>query len=355
MVNSLNLFCSKMWREFVLAIDKESNYYPFGLEHTGYNGLLGNQSYNYKYNGKELQTEIGMYAMDWRQYMSDIGRFTGMDKLSSMSSDLSPYRFGFNNPVMFADPSGLYEEIPGGYRITSPNEIRTFMGYLQNNSGVSFDTMRGHITGSGLYQLEQYTNLNEVVMQGKGKDFNSNYAYNSEVLYSGINNAIESWNLSQAKSTLYSAYQNTKIGQEIGAFERFLFMELPLNITGGELLSMGWRAVGAGKYLSSVINNTYARIAPKIIPQVYTKSLLALGREMHAAYKVGENGFKEFRLPSGKRIDFLDITNQTIYELKPFNPRAMKAGEKQLQIYMQELQTIPRFQGINWKTVLETY
>ncbi|MDY3344192.1 hypothetical protein PG326_02830 [Riemerella anatipestifer] len=44
-----------------LVIDKESNYYPFGLEHTGYNGLLGNQSYNYKYNGKELQTEIGMY------------------------------------------------------------------------------------------------------------------------------------------------------------------------------------------------------------------------------------------------------------------------------------------------------
>lgn len=76
---------------------------------------------------------------------------------------------------------------------------------------------------------------------------------------------------------------------------------------------------------------------------------------MHKAYKVGANGVKEFRLPSGRRIDFLDIKNGTIYELKPFNPRAMKAGQNQLNMYMQELQTMPQFNGINWKTVLDTY
>jgi hypothetical protein len=87
----------------------------------------------------------------------------------------------------------------------------------------------------------------------------------------------------------------------------------------------------------------------------YTKSSLQLGQQMHKAYKVGANGVKEFRLPSGRRIDFLDIKNGTIYELKPFNPRAMQAGQKQLQMYMQELQTMPQFKGINWKTVLDTY
>lgn len=76
---------------------------------------------------------------------------------------------------------------------------------------------------------------------------------------------------------------------------------------------------------------------------------------MHKAYKVGEEGFKEFRLPSGKRIDFLDINNRTIYELKPFNPRGIQMGAKQLNIYMQELQTMPRFQGIQWKTILDFY
>ncbi|WP_292015392.1 RHS repeat-associated core domain-containing protein [Chryseobacterium sp.] len=65
-------------------------------------------SYHYKYNGKELQ-ETGMYAMDFRHYMPDIGRFTGMDRLSEILPTLTPYRFGFDNPVNFADPTGLFE------------------------------------------------------------------------------------------------------------------------------------------------------------------------------------------------------------------------------------------------------
>jgi hypothetical protein len=87
----------------------------------------------------------------------------------------------------------------------------------------------------------------------------------------------------------------------------------------------------------------------------YTKSNLRLGQQMHKSYKVGADGIKEFRLPSGKRIDFLDIRNSTIFELKPFNPRAMRAGQNQLRMYKQELQTMQQFKGVNWKTVLDTY
>lgn len=87
----------------------------------------------------------------------------------------------------------------------------------------------------------------------------------------------------------------------------------------------------------------------------YTKSSLKMGQEMHKAYKVGADGVKEFRLPSGKRVDFLDIKNSTIYELKPYNPRGIQTGTQQLHIYRQELQTMPRFQGVDWKTVLDFY
>ena len=93
----------------------------------------------------------------------------------------------------------------------------------------------------------------------------------------------------------------------------------------------------------------------------YTKSNLKLGQEMHAAYKLGEKGIKEFRLPSGKRIDFLDIKNGKIFELKPFNPRAMKAGENQLNMYLKELQSpatinkFPELNGIQWKKILDKY
>lgn len=103
-----------------------------------------------------------------------------------------------------------------------------------------------------------------------------------------------------------------------------------------------------------------ANVAAKTGEQ-YTKSSLKLGQEMHNVYKVGSDGIKEFRLPSGKRIDFLDKNNGIIYELKPFNPRAMKAGENQLKMYLEEirspatLQKYPELKGINWETILETY
>jgi hypothetical protein len=92
----------------------------------------------------------------------------------------------------------------------------------------------------------------------------------------------------------------------------------------------------------------------------YTKSSLQLGQQMHKAYKAGLHNpakqmFKEYVLPSGRRIDFLDASKGIIYELKPFNPRAMKAGQNQLNMYMKELQSMPEFKGINWKTVLDTY
>ncbi|WP_311319227.1 RHS repeat-associated core domain-containing protein, partial [Elizabethkingia anophelis] len=91
-------------------IIEENNYYPFGLKHQGYNSSsLANSAYQYKYNGKELQ-ETGIYAMDFRNYIPDTGRFLGIDKLSEIMPDWTPFRFAFNNPLYFSDPTGLYED-----------------------------------------------------------------------------------------------------------------------------------------------------------------------------------------------------------------------------------------------------
>jgi len=103
----------------------------------------------------------------------------------------------------------------------------------------------------------------------------------------------------------------------------------------------------------------FRRASPDPVPQ-FTKSNLSRGRAMHAAYKADVvnpalGRFKEFRLKSGRRIDFLDVPNQTIYELKPNNPRQIAAGKRQLQDYLSELQADPRFKGINWKVVLDLY
>jgi RHS repeat-associated protein len=84
---------------------EENNYYPFGLKHEGYNGLAGNPSYQYKYNGKELQ-ETGMYDYGARMYMPDLGRWGVVDPLAEKMTRHSPYNYAFNNPIRFVDPDG---------------------------------------------------------------------------------------------------------------------------------------------------------------------------------------------------------------------------------------------------------
>ncbi|MGE6397447.1 RHS repeat-associated core domain-containing protein [Chryseobacterium scophthalmum] len=85
---------------------EENNYYPFGLKHEGYNALAGNPSYQYQYNGKELQEETGWNDYGARMYMSDIARWGVMDPLAEQYRAWSPYNYAVNNPVSFIDPDG---------------------------------------------------------------------------------------------------------------------------------------------------------------------------------------------------------------------------------------------------------
>ncbi len=108
-------------------ITQQENYYPFGLNHEGtYYGTATLTDHQYLFNGKELQTELDLQwtAMDWRGLDHQIGRFFGVDPLAEDAYGWTPYRFGFNNPVSFSDPSGLFEgwvEGPEGEVAWDPN------------------------------------------------------------------------------------------------------------------------------------------------------------------------------------------------------------------------------------------
>jgi RHS repeat-associated protein len=118
----------------VLKIIEENHYYPFGLKHTGYNSdqmmyvkeeyivkikpkpLLFNTSYNYKYNGKELQEELGLNMYDYgaRNYDPALGRWMNIDPLVEKSRRWSPYTYCYNNPIVFVDPDGMFAN-PGDF------------------------------------------------------------------------------------------------------------------------------------------------------------------------------------------------------------------------------------------------
>lgn len=95
-------------------IIEESNYYPFGLKHENLNNVAmsTNIAQKIKYNGKELQDELGLdwYDMEARNYMPDVGRWGNIDELAEAFEDLSPYNFSNNNPINFSDPTGLSPE-----------------------------------------------------------------------------------------------------------------------------------------------------------------------------------------------------------------------------------------------------
>ncbi|WP_307457134.1 RHS repeat domain-containing protein [Chryseobacterium sp. SORGH_AS_0447] len=85
---------------------KKTIFYPFGLKHEGYNQTAGNPSYNYQYNGKELQKETGWSDYGARMYMADIGRWGVVDPLAETSRRFTPYNYAYDNPISFIDPDG---------------------------------------------------------------------------------------------------------------------------------------------------------------------------------------------------------------------------------------------------------
>lgn len=94
----------------ITEIIEESNYYPFGLKHKGYNNVTssnGNSvAQKWKYNGIEYEESLGLdlYEMDVRMYNPALGRFQGIDPVTHHSFGTS-VAFD-NNPIFWADPTG---------------------------------------------------------------------------------------------------------------------------------------------------------------------------------------------------------------------------------------------------------
>ena len=101
---------------------QQTHYYPFGmLERSGNPDLSGRMSEistssgtgnRYLYNGKELQDDFGLNWYDYgaRFYDPSLGRWHSVDPLAEKAPSWSPYRYGFNNPIKFIDPTGMFED-----------------------------------------------------------------------------------------------------------------------------------------------------------------------------------------------------------------------------------------------------
>ena len=86
-------------------LEERNDYYPFGgLMVKGLNGDFQ----SYKYNGKELERQIGLDIYDFGARRCDAAtcRFTTMDPLAEKYYSTSPYAYCVNNPMRFVDLDG---------------------------------------------------------------------------------------------------------------------------------------------------------------------------------------------------------------------------------------------------------
>ncbi|MEM1408181.1 MAG: RHS repeat-associated core domain-containing protein [Bacteroidota bacterium] len=97
------------------------DYYPFGLTFNSYERITAKKN-RYKFNqgtgDKKFRTEritdldLNLDMTKYRMYDYTTGRFTSIDPLSDAANQetLTPYQYGYNNPIKYSDP---YGDCPG--------------------------------------------------------------------------------------------------------------------------------------------------------------------------------------------------------------------------------------------------
>lgn len=91
-------------------VRSEQNYYPFGLEHKGYNNVSYGVKNNLKtYQGQEFTEDLGLNTHEWKYRISDptIGRFWQIDPLAEDYTYNSTYAFQENTLGMGIELEGL--------------------------------------------------------------------------------------------------------------------------------------------------------------------------------------------------------------------------------------------------------
>lgn len=231
-----------------LKVMEENHYYPFGLKHTNYNSdvlafrekdpapglvlmapaasLVPQFPYNYKYNGKEFQDEMGMNWYDYgaRNYDPAIGRWITMDNLSELYFNNSSYVYALNTPVQAIDPDGNVVIFINGRHSGDGGKSQYWRQYervLRFNS---------NLTGSISYRKEEVFAFDTAVMS----HLQDNKPIYKDGAIGGFKNTL--WETDSSKINLWSS-NRINAGYEQGQKDASMIIaNLAKDKTTGEIV-----------------------------------------------------------------------------------------------------------------------
>jgi RHS repeat-associated protein len=98
---------------YVADVVSFSDYSPYGVMLDNRHGEAAGVNYRFGFNSMEKDDELkgsgNSYTTEFRQYDPRLGRWLSVDPMASDAPGWTPYRAFFNNPILYTDPSGLYE------------------------------------------------------------------------------------------------------------------------------------------------------------------------------------------------------------------------------------------------------
>jgi len=107
------------------AVQQTNDYYPIG-DLFGSTGTTDSSDNRYRFTGKELGNETGLYDFSARYLHTSLGRFTTLDPLAEKYPSISPYAYCNGNPVNFVDIDGMdiyrYDDKSGTFHLYQTND-----------------------------------------------------------------------------------------------------------------------------------------------------------------------------------------------------------------------------------------
>lgn len=117
---------------------QQNHFYGYGMRMEGTNAPFVGVENKYKFSGKELDDELGLNEYDFgaRFYDPVIGRWACIDPMADFEPNLTPFRYGYNNPINVTDPTGMLElsdQVGGGFDYNASTTYTGTPRYVYKN------------------------------------------------------------------------------------------------------------------------------------------------------------------------------------------------------------------------------